>query len=113
MCSNFQFNKCLIAGFNVLIELKLRIYWLADFLPVDKINNVRRLLGLMQPSRLVWVSYDLWPNLVWESHRQGIPQSLISGIVHAGSLTGQLTFCAGRSFYRSLYDMFGAYFNSF
>tara|TARA_B100001105_G_scaffold39759_1_gene28665 strand:+ start:2225 stop:3517 length:1293 start_codon:yes stop_codon:yes gene_type:complete len=72
-----------------------------DFLPVDKISNVRRLLGLMQPSRLVWVSYDLWPNLVWESHRQGIPQSLISGIVHAGShRTANLV---GRSFYHSLY----------
>ena len=30
-----------------------------DFLPVDKISNVRRLLGLMQPSRLVWVSYEI------------------------------------------------------
>ena len=72
-----------------------------DFLPVDKLSNVRRLLGLMQPSRLVWVSYDLWPNLVWESRRQGIPQSLISGIVHASSR--RTTNIVGRSFYHSLY----------
>ena len=58
-----------------------------EFLPVDKIYNVRRLLGLLQPSRLVWVSYDLWPNLVWETYRQGIPQSLVSGIIHAGSVS--------------------------
>ena len=67
-----------------------------EFLPVDKIHNIRRLLGLLQPSRLVWVSYDLWPNLVWEAHRQGIPQSLVSGIIHAGSL--RTSFFAGRSF---------------
>ena len=73
-----------------------------DFLPVDKISNVRCLLGLMQPSRLVWVSYDLWPNLVWETYRQGIPQSLVSGIIHAGSL--RTSFFAGRSFYHSLYE---------
>jgi len=73
-----------------------------EFLPVDKIHNIRRLLGLLQPSRLVWVSYDLWPNLVWEAHRQGIPQSLISGIIHAGSL--RTSFFAGRSFYHSLYE---------
>ena len=73
-----------------------------DFLPVDKISNVRRLLGLIQPSRLVWVSYDLWPNLVWETYRQGIPQSLVSGIIHAGSL--RTSFFAGRSFYHSLYE---------
>jgi 3-deoxy-D-manno-octulosonic-acid transferase len=58
----------------------------AEFLPFDLISNVRRLLGLLQPSRLIWVSYDLWPNLVWEAHRQKIPQSLVSGIVHASSL---------------------------
>ena len=73
-----------------------------EFLPVDKIYNVRRLLGLLQPSRLVWVSYDLWPNLVWETYRQGIPQSLVSGIIHAGSL--RTSFFAGRSFYHSLYE---------
>ena len=73
-----------------------------EFLPVDKIYNVRRLLGLLQPSRLVWVSYDLWPNLVWETYRQGIPQSLVSGIIHAGSL--RTSFFAGRSFYHLLYE---------
>ena len=36
-----------------------------EFLPTDTLWNARRLLGLLQPSRLVWVSYDLWPNLVW------------------------------------------------
>jgi len=73
-----------------------------EFLPVDKIHNIRSLLGLLQPSRLVWVSYDLWPNLVWEAHRQGIPQSLISGIIHAGSL--RTVNFIGRSFYHSLYE---------
>ena len=74
----------------------------AEFLPVDKIHNIRSLLGLLQPSRLVWVSYDLWPNLVWEANRQGIPQSLISGIIHAGSL--RTVNFIGRSFYHSLYE---------
>jgi 3-deoxy-D-manno-octulosonic-acid transferase len=74
----------------------------AEFLPVDKIHNIRSLLGLLQPSRLVWVSYDLWPNLVWEAHRQGIPQSLVSGIIHAGSL--RTVNFIGRSFYHSLYE---------
>lgn len=74
----------------------------AEFLPLDLIWNVRRLLGLLQPYRLIWVSYDLWPNLVWEAHRQKIPQSLISGIVHAASL--RTSNFIGRSFYHSLYQ---------
>ncbi len=74
----------------------------AEFLPLDLISNVRRLLGLLQPSRLIWVSYDLWPNLVWEAHRQKIPQSLVSGIVHASSL--RTVSFVGRSLFRSLYQ---------
>ena len=74
----------------------------AEFLPFDLISNVRRLLGLLQPSRLIWVSYDLWPNLVWEVHRQKIPQSLVSGIVHASSM--RTVNFVGRSFFRSLYE---------
>jgi 3-deoxy-D-manno-octulosonic-acid transferase len=73
-----------------------------EFLPPDTLWNARRLLGLLQPSRLVWVSYDLWPNLVWEAHKQKIPQSLISAIVHADSRrTGNIV---GRSFYHSIYE---------
>ena len=74
----------------------------AEFLPLDQILNVRRLLGLLQPSRLIWVSYDLWPNLVWEAQKQKIPQSLVSGIVHASSL--RTVNFAGRSLFRTLYD---------
>ena len=73
----------------------------AEFMPLALILNVRRLLGLLQPSRLIWVSYDLWPNLVWEAHRQKIPQSLVSGIVHASSL--RTVSFAGRSFFYTLY----------
>ncbi len=73
-----------------------------EFLPTDTLWNARRLLGLLQPSRLVWVSYDLWPNLVWEARQQKVPQFLISAIVHADSLrTGNMV---GRSFYNSIYE---------
>ena len=74
----------------------------AEFIPFDLISNVRRLLGLLQPSRLIWVSYDLWPNLVWEAHRQKIPQSRVSGIVHASSM--RTVHFVWRSFFRSLYE---------
>ena len=75
-----------------------------EFLPFDSISNVRRLIGLIQPSRLVWISYDLWPNLIWELKIQGIPQSLISAIVHENSPRTKNFF--GRSFYKSIYSTF-------
>ncbi len=73
-----------------------------DFLPEDTSFNVRRLLGLIQPSGIVHVSYDLWPNLIWEAQRQGIPQGLISALVHAGS--AREAKGVGRALYRSLYE---------
>jgi len=73
-----------------------------EFLPYDSIWNARRLVGLIQPSRIVWISYDLWPNLIWEAKFQKIPQSLISGIVHSNS--PRTKNFLGRSFYKSLYS---------
>tara|TARA_Y100001970_G_scaffold290718_1_gene425450 strand:- start:2585 stop:3877 length:1293 start_codon:yes stop_codon:yes gene_type:complete len=73
-----------------------------EFLPFDSIKNARRLVGLIQPSRMVWISYDLWPNLIWELNFQRIPQSLISAIVHENSL--RTKFFLGRSFYKSIYS---------
>jgi len=73
-----------------------------EFLPFDTIWNARRLIGLIQPSRLVWISYDLWPNLIWEAYYKNIPQSLISAIVHTNSPRTRIFL--GRSFYKSLYS---------
>ncbi len=73
-----------------------------EFIPFDSIWNARRLIGLIQPSRLVWISYDLWPNLIWEAYFKNIPQSLISAIVHKNSL--RTNSFLGRSFYKSIYS---------
>lgn len=79
-----------------------------DYLPLDFPFNMRRLLGMIQPSCLVYVSYDLWPNLVWESGKQNIPQYVISGIVHEDSFRAKYRW--GRSFYASMYkEMTGIY----
>ncbi len=83
-------------------QAKIQGLLATEFLPPDTLWNARRLLGLLQPSRLVWVSYDLWPNLVWEANEQNIPQSLISAIVHADSR--RTTNIVGRSFYHSIYE---------
>jgi len=109
-------NRCVLKGAECLLTYssinahrwlensdnsKINGLLTTEFLPHDTIRNARRLIGLIQPSRLVWISYDLWPNLVWEAHSQKIPQSLISAIVHSNSPRTKVFF--GRSFYKSLY----------
>jgi len=72
-----------------------------EYLPLDSSRNMRRLLKTLQPSVIVYVAYDLWPNLIWEANERGIPQYLISAAIAPRSR--RLTSSAARSFYRTLY----------
>jgi len=58
-------------------------------------------LRLLNPTAVVYIRYDLWPNLVWETHDAGVPQYLISAAIQPKSR--RLTSAPGRSFYRTLY----------
>lgn len=51
----------------------------AIFLPVDCVWAVRRALTIFNPSLLVIVETEIWPNLLRESHRRGVPTVLLSG----------------------------------
>lgn len=72
-----------------------------DYLPFDSTRSVRRLLRLLQPAAIVYVKFDLWPNLIWQARRAGIPQYLISATLQPRSK--RLTSAPGRSLYRHLY----------
>jgi len=72
-----------------------------DYLPLDSLWNMRRLINILRPLRIVYVQYDLWPNLVWEAYKAGIPQYLISAMIQPRSK--RLTSAFGRSLYRTLY----------
>jgi 3-deoxy-D-manno-octulosonic-acid transferase len=73
-----------------------------DYLPVDSHFNVLRILAKLQPNALVYVSYDLWPNLVWETQKAGIPQFLVSALVHQGSW--RHSNFIGRSLFAPIYN---------
>ncbi|MGA1598520.1 MAG: 3-deoxy-D-manno-octulosonic acid transferase [bacterium] len=79
-----------------------------EFLPADTRWNAQRLLATVQPQSLVFVSYDLWPQLIWEASRQQVPLFLISAIVHSGSF--REAHPLGRSLYRTLYRQFDRMF---
>ncbi|MBF0280296.1 MAG: 3-deoxy-D-manno-octulosonic acid transferase [SAR324 cluster bacterium] len=72
-----------------------------EFLPFDFPFNIRRILAILQPAALVYVKFDLWPNLIWQANAQGIPQFLISATLQPRSL--RLTSALGRSFYGTIY----------
>ncbi|PIE34969.1 3-deoxy-D-manno-octulosonic acid transferase [candidate division KSB3 bacterium] len=72
-----------------------------EYLPFDFAANMRHFLKELQPSVIVYVNYDLWPNLIWEANVAGIPQYLISATIQPRSR--RLTSMLARSVYRTLY----------
>ena len=76
------------------------VVW-ADVLPLDTARAARRLLELLRPAALVYVQADLWPNLLWQAHRLGVPQALVAARLGPRSARGASAL--GRWFYRDLY----------
>ncbi len=73
------------------------------YFPVDLPPVVRSVLDRIQPVRVIMTEGELWPNLLREVHRRGIPLALINGRV------------SDRSFprYRRLRALFGPVLNRF
>jgi len=76
-----------------------------DYLPIDTPDNMRLCLDTLVPDMLVFVKFDIWPNLLMEAARRSIPQVLVSGTLSSGS--HRLSWAA-RSFYGSLYSRLNA-----
>lgn len=71
-----------------------------DYLPLDTKANARFCIETLRPDLIAYVKFDLWPNLIVEAQRAGVPQVLVSGTLSPGSW--RLSRPA-RGFYRSLY----------
>ncbi|MDG2197893.1 MAG: glycosyltransferase N-terminal domain-containing protein [SAR324 cluster bacterium] len=82
-------------------KLPNSVIW-KDYLPIDSHFNALRILAKLQPNALVYVSYDLWPNLVWEAQRKGVTQFLVSALVHQGSW--RHSNLIGRSLFSTIYQ---------
>jgi len=75
-------------------------FHLATYLPLDTSSAVRRFLDLVNPSLILFASYDVWPNLLWLARERGISCALVNGILSQAS--GRFRFPA-RWFFSSLY----------
>ena len=78
---------------------------LLDYLPIDTPGNARFCLETLRPDMVVFVKFDLWPNLISEAAARGIPLVLVSGTLSPGS--PRLSRIV-RGFYGALYARFSA-----
>ncbi|BDW98869.1 3-deoxy-D-manno-octulosonic acid transferase [Maricaulis maris] len=59
-----------------------------QYVPVDTPGAVRRFLDHWQPDLGVFAESELWPNLLIEAGRRGIPMALVNARMNAASLAG-------------------------
>ncbi|WP_168796762.1 3-deoxy-D-manno-octulosonic acid transferase [Phaeovulum veldkampii] len=74
-----------------------------QFLPLDAAPFIARFLDHWRPDLSVWAEQDLWPGLVVETHRRGIPLALINARMNARAYTAR---ARARGLYRDLYARF-------
>jgi 3-deoxy-D-manno-octulosonic-acid transferase len=55
------------------------------YVPVDRPAWVRRFLDHWQPDAAIWMESELWPNLLAETARRGVPMALVNGRLSARS----------------------------
>jgi 3-deoxy-D-manno-octulosonic-acid transferase len=51
---------------------------LHQYVPVDRIDGVRRFLTHWRPDLALWTESEFWPNLIGETHRLGVPCLLVN-----------------------------------
>ncbi|WP_339742972.1 3-deoxy-D-manno-octulosonic acid transferase [uncultured Maricaulis sp.] len=57
-----------------------------QYLPIDTLGAVRGFLDYWKPDLAVFAESELWPNLVIESQRRGIPMALVNARMNSRSL---------------------------
>ncbi|MBT6797823.1 MAG: hypothetical protein HOA96_08720, partial [Candidatus Marinimicrobia bacterium] len=75
--------------------IDLRIY-----MPFDFPWTVRNALKIINPKKIIFASYDIWPNMVWIADKRKVHTNIFAARVIDGSLKIKFGFS---SFYQSVY----------
>ncbi len=76
---------------------------IVSYLPMDSPSQVKRFLSYINPSILIFMRYDVWPNLVHQVAKKNIPIFLVDATYNKASGRASLLV---RSFYREIYSNF-------
>ena len=63
-----------------LVKKTHQVADLTTYLPWDNRTDVRRFVKKVQPTKVLFVKYEFWPNLLIELQKQKIPTHLIAGL---------------------------------
>ncbi len=72
------------------------------YIPFDSLKNVNRFLNTLQPDAAVVIRHDMWPNLLWQTRKRGIPLILANCSIRPHAVYSlPATGSACRSVYRA------------
>jgi 3-deoxy-D-manno-octulosonic-acid transferase len=71
------------------------------YLPFDKTGLIRKFLLYVKPSLVVFMRYDVWPNLLYQLGRKNVPTLLVDATLRESLIN---SFFVTKSFYRKLYN---------
>ena len=92
------------SGYN---NVKGELYHLKFYLPFDFIWTIINVFKIIKPTKIIFSSYDLWPNLLFLSKYYNIPTILSSLRIPSSSKKNNLIL---KSFYQSLYRLLHSIF---
>ena len=72
-----------------------------SYLPFDSHRQANRFVDIVQPTVVVMVRYDVWPNVLWALRKRNIPTMIANATMKKNS---PRKFLIARQFHRSLYD---------
>jgi 3-deoxy-D-manno-octulosonic-acid transferase len=75
------------------------------YLPVDLWWTVERALAVFDPAVLIFIETEVWPNLLRQAHRKGLPTILLSGRV---SEKGFKNYCRFGWFFKGVFRLLKA-----
>ncbi|EWY40355.1 3-deoxy-D-manno-octulosonic acid transferase [Skermanella stibiiresistens SB22] len=61
-----------------------------QYVPVDRMRYVRAFLDHWRPDLALWIESEIWPNMLSEIGRRGIPAALVNARMSAGSFRNWL-----------------------
>lgn len=71
------------------------------YLPFDSYRQVNAFVDIVQPTAVVMVRYDVWPNVLWALRRRKIPTMIANATMRRHSAR---KFPLSKQFHRSLYN---------
>lgn len=75
------------------------------YLPFDFIYSARKAIKYLNPKKIIFASYDIWPNLVWVAEHKKIHINIFAARIQPRS---KKFYPLAKSFYRTVYMMFSS-----